>query len=300
MSEVDIKQFQHYKENLAYAGQSKNQVMDILYPEAGGTPPLVVFIHGGGWVHGGKRDASIKEIFQIVSQGYALATVEYRLSSEALWPAQIFDVKAAVRCLRGRAKELGYDADRILAWGNSAGAHLCQMLAATADREELEDLSMGDPGESSAVQGLISWYGISNILTMDTQCGWTFHGAHPIDTWREDSHASLLLGCSVEKDPARTLSACPVTYVREDFPPSLFQHGTGDRIVPFFQSVEMVNRIAQVCGRDRAKLELFDGADHGDPVIKADANIRRCLRFLDDFYGFRRQGEVTLPEIRLI
>ncbi|MCD8010648.1 MAG: alpha/beta hydrolase [Lachnospiraceae bacterium] len=297
---VSLEQFSHFLADLPYASQSPRQVLDLIYPEESSeAPPLVVFIHGGGWIHGAKREDTVKSIFKIVSQGYAVATVEYRFSDEALWPAQLFDVKAAIRFLRAHASEYGYSVDPLVVWGNSAGAALCQFLAATPDDPAMEDRTMGNVDVSSRVDGLISWYGISDMFTMDQQCEWIFHGEHLIDTASEQSHCSLVLGQSVEKDQKLTMRASAVSYVTEDFPPALFQHGTRDRVVPHFQSVEMVNRITQCCGTERAILELFEGADHGDPVIKSDENIRRCLRFLDEIYGRVPRTIGELPEIIL-
>ena len=165
--EMDMTQFRHVELDLRYADQSENQILDIIYPDEGDGPyPLVIVFHGGAFAMGHKRTHHIKSMCLPVTQGYAVATVEYRLVQEALWPAQLIDGKAAIRYLRANADKLNLDPERFAVWGNSAGGTVTQLLAVTGDREEYDDLSAGVKA-SSKVQCALAWYTISELCSAE-------------------------------------------------------------------------------------------------------------------------------------
>ena len=150
--EMDMTQFRHVEYDLKYADQSENQILDIIYPdEWEGSFPLIIVFHGGAFAMGHKRTHYISSMCQPVTQGYAVATVEYRLVQEALWPAQLIDGKAAIRYLRANAEKLNLDPERFAVWGNSAGGTVTQFLAVTGDKEGFDDLTV-DLQASSKVQ----------------------------------------------------------------------------------------------------------------------------------------------------
>lgn len=264
---IDMTQFKKVVADIPYANQSKSQVLDIVYPDKGTPPyPVIVIIHGGGWTGGDRRSSTLSAIFKASSQGYAIATIGYRLSSEALWPAQLHDAKAAIRFLRAHAAKYQLKTENILVWGISSGAHIAQMMAGTNNRLEFEDLSMGNEHESSAIQGVISWYGISNLAGL-TQAG--------------TDAADKVMGYAVRENPERAAIASPISYVDEAFPPILLVHGTADGIVPYRQSVRLYNRLTELAGNDKATLKLIEGARHGDPEIQSDKHIHEYLDFAD-------------------
>ncbi|WP_434309433.1 alpha/beta hydrolase fold domain-containing protein [Hominifimenecus sp. rT4P-3] len=277
--------------------------MDIFLPEDGAGPyPLVVVVHGGGWISGGRREACISSMFKIVSQGYAVATVDYRLAPDGQWPLQVHDVKAAIRFLRAHREKYRLNTERIVLWGNSAGAYLVQLVAATCRGHQIEDLSMGNPNESCQVDGMISWYGVSNLATQDLDmteiCG---HSVH-MHGGSMESPACQMLGCVIEENPERAVEASSIRYIAGDFVPSLIQHGTGDRLVSYRQSERLYQKIVEECGLERATLELFEGAEHGDARFKTDENIDRCIDFLDEIFwpDGRLTPRTPLPEIYLM
>lgn len=219
--------------------------LDLYLPSAGAGPaPLVVYLHGGAWKTGSRKGAGVPapwELFEfpkfgdLTRAGYAVASVDYRLTGQAQWPAQIHDAKAAVRWLRANASTYHLDPDRIAAWGDSAGGHLAAMLGVTGDRHDLEG-TVGITGPSSRVQAVADWFGPTNLLTMDEQA--------PPDglSQKHDvagSPESDLLGCVPSACPERSRSASPVSYVDKSAPPFLFQHGYSDHVVAFGQSVEL-------------------------------------------------------------
>ncbi|MCD8008964.1 MAG: S9 family peptidase, partial [Clostridiales bacterium] len=198
--------------------------------------------------------------------------------------------------LRAHSEELSLNTEKIVIWGNSAGGHLAALAAAHDVPAELEDLSMGNADCSSQVDGLLAWYGVYDLNTQRPQTKELFPERDPAEN---DASVSML----GEDTPARREAASPITYVTADYPPTLLQQGTGDVLVPYLQAVEFHDRLSAICGPDRVQLDLFPGAGHGAAEIKADANLLRCLRFLDSVYypdsscPYPRR---PLPELRYV
>ncbi|MFI6996865.1 alpha/beta hydrolase fold domain-containing protein [Nocardia sp. NPDC050175] len=218
------------------------QLLDLYLPSAhpGGPAPLVIYFHGGGFISGNRTNSgiplpwgSVADIAHALNQrGYAMASVDYRLSPQSQWPAPVFDVKAAVRWLRAHADTYGFDTTRFAAWGDSAGGYMANILGTTGDRPELEG-DGGNPGYSSRVQAVADWFGPADFTTMDSQ---SLPGGLPHD---EGSPEQQYLGCAPSKCPDRARAASPITYVSSDDPPFLLQHGVIDHLVPFGQSVQL-------------------------------------------------------------
>lgn len=212
--------------------------------------PVVVYIHGGGW-RGGSRDAGVRPLSRLAQRGYFGATVEYRLSAEARFPAQIEDCKAAIRFLRSKAKEYGIDPDRIGVWGPSAGGHLVALLGTSGDVKELE--GKGGAAEfSSRVQAVVDWFGPTDFLKM---------GKNKIDHDAANSPESLLVGGPIQENKDKVAAANPVTYVTKDDPPFLIMHGDKDDLVPLGQS-ELLHAALRTAGVE-SKLHVVPGAGHG-------------------------------------
>ena len=274
-----------------------------------GPYPLVIVFHGGAFAAGHKRTHYIKSMCLPITQGYAVATVEYRLYHEEKWPAQLIDGKAAIRYLRANAKELNLDPDRFAVWGNSAGGTVTQLLAVTGDEEDMDDLSVGVKA-SSKVNCAIAWYTISELCSAEqfgtdiadirnkTGAG---KGMMPNDGKGNDSMFTALLGYNPLLYPERTAKVSPISHVKEDCPPMLLQHGTNDLVIDYHQSSYMYEKVKAVCGEDRVELELFDNEPHGSQVIKADANIEKCIDFLDkQFFDGKNPYRKPLGKIKIV
>lgn len=221
--------------------------LDLARPEtASGPLPCIVVIHGGGW-RGGNYKQHVPQILEFAKQGFAAATVQYRLVPSARWPAQIEDVKCAVRYLRASAKLYGIDKDRIGAIGFSAGAHLSMLLGTMDPADGLEGTG-GHADQSSKVQAVVAYFGPTDLSQPD------FPAA--VQPLLQD-----LLGVSREENLAAYKAASPVSYVNEGDAPMLIYHGTKDRLVPYQQAYLMTDALtrAGVPGR----VELLLGADHG-------------------------------------
>lgn len=244
--------------DIDYAGEGNpRQTLDLYLPENadGGKPlPLIVFIHGGGWAKGDKRSGAGKLREFVGSGKYAGASLAYRLSDEAQWPAQIHDCKAGIRWLRANAEKYGIDPDKIAVWGTSAGGHLVAMLGVSHGVEELEgDLGEHD-GVSSEVNCVVNFFGPAELLTMND---------HPsvIDHLAANSPESRLVGGELSKNPDKAKNASPITWVSSDDEPSLIVHGTDDKLVPYMQSVDF-EKALEKAGVPTALLTV-KGGGHG-------------------------------------
>lgn len=260
-----------YKD-LVYAGLSDKNRLDLYVPNGAGPHPLVVWVHGGGWQSGDK--AQTPALF-LAERGYAVASVNYRLSGEAIFPAQIHDVKAAVRWLRANAADYSLDPARIAAWGSSAGGHLVALLGTSGDVAALEDLSMGNAAYSSRVRAVVDWYGATDLLQMDAQLQPPCRGNHNA----ADSAESRLIGCAIQTCPEAAARANPITYVSADDPPFLLHHGTADCTVPPGQS-QLLYAALQGASVP-ATLYQLEGAGHGGPAFSTTAVQQQVQDFLD-------------------
>ncbi|PVZ59640.1 alpha/beta hydrolase [Arthrobacter sp. H-02-3] len=247
--------------------------MDIWLPRTGGhggkgkSPvPLVLWVHGGAFQLGDRRELPptfpVNSVFsRLNAAGIACATVDYRLALEAAFPAQLHDLKAAVRYLRAHARELGIDPDRIGAWGESAGGHLAALLGLTGGREDLEG-RIGAQGPSSAVSAVVDFYGVSSLPLMppmqlpDGLLAGPMVAAVPAGMSLEPG--PMLVGGS--GDPELLEAASPLGHVSADAPPFLLIHGDSDALVPLSQSV-ILSQALDAAGV-RNEVVVVDGADH--------------------------------------
>ncbi len=246
------------KSDLAYAGtDNPRQKLDLFFPEKRVIEkplPLVVFIHGGGWRNGDKRSGLHRVAAFVESGEFVGASIGYRLSGEAIWPAQIHDCKAAIRWLRAHADEFGFDPDRIAVMGSSAGGHLVAMLGTSGDVKKLE----GDLGKhqdvSSRVNCVIDEFGPTNFLTMNDFPG-------KMDHLAKDSPESKLLGRQITEVPELVREASPITHVTKDDPPILILHGTKDPLVPYQQSVTFAEALRKA--GVTVTLQKIENGEHG-------------------------------------
>ena len=270
--------------DVPYATQSPAQRLDLYLPHREGRAvPLVVYVHGGAFAFGDKADDRLR-LESIRAHGYAVAAVNYRLSGEALFPAAVQDVKAAVRWLRANAARYGIDPDRFAAWGDSAGGHLAAMLGVTGDqRTSFDDPGLGNPGVSSAVQAVVDWYGPSDFLAMDTQAR-ASRCPEPQVHDVPDSPESVWLGAPVQTVPTRARAANPISYAAgaRVLPPFLVVHGDADCLVPHGQSQILVAALRRHEGE--VTFTLLPGVGHGGPVFDADQKPL-ALAFLDRVLG---------------
>ncbi len=269
--------------NLPYARPSPSQKLDVYLPDDGEGPfPVIIAIHGGAFMGCDKADLQVLPMLEGLKHGYAVVSINYRMSGEAKFPALVQDAKAAVRWIWANAKQYKLDPQKLAAWGGSAGGYLSTMLGTSAGITELEDLSLGNPDQPCTVQTVVAWYGPTNFLKMDEHLEASGLLAPPGFRHNEsNSPESLLFGQLITEIPEKVKAANPETYIRPGAPPFLLQHGTKDPVVPVQQSIEFAEKLEKVLGENKVTLELLEGAEHADVRFETPENVTRVLDFLD-------------------
>jgi acetyl esterase/lipase len=251
------------------------QTLDLFLLDEGEGPfPLLVHIHGGGFAIGDKRDGHIEKLLDSIKMGYAFASINYRLSGEAIFPAAVLDCRKAIRFIKANAAEYSVIPDRIAVIGGSAGGNLCAMLAMNIPK------FLGEDTESdSTVKAAIDWFGPTDFPVMDEQA--KANGVSFIDHGESDSPESLYMGKTLgEVDPAFVAKSNPMTYITDKMCPILIEHGTVDKLVPFAQSVIFYEAIRTKLGEGKAKFVPLENADHDDELFESDENMNLVWSFL--------------------
>jgi acetyl esterase/lipase len=254
--------------DLAYVESGdERQKLDLYLP--GGRPgpyPVILWIHGGQWNRPGKESHPMFPLASsFVADGFAVVSINYRFSQQAIFPAQIHDAKAAVRWLKRNAQTYGLDASKIVAWGASSGGHLAALLGTSAGVQDLGD----SDDRASRVQAVIDFFGPTDFLQMDAHRG-------PDGFIHDDpsSPESRLVGGLITEHAAAVRRASPLTYVTADDPPFLIVHGDRDVSVPHHQSEILASALTNV--GVSATLRTVGRAGHNDPAFRG-AEIRSLV-----------------------
>lgn len=254
--------------DLDYAGSGNpRQALDLYLPEkrsGEGLLPVIVFIHGGGWQGGDKNGGGARIAPYVATGKFAGASIGYRLSSEAQWPSQIHDCKAAIRWLKAHAKEYQLDPGRIAVWGTSAGGHLVAMLGVSDGVKELEGEIGAHLDQTGKVSCVVDFFGPTEMLRMGSEPGGERHNA-------PDSPESKLIGGPVLENPDKAKSASPIEHVTAGDAPHLIVHGSKDPTVPYSQSVDYEKRLESV-GVPAIFLTV-EGAGHGQGFGKSVSDM---------------------------
>lgn len=256
--------------NVAYAKvQGKALLLDLHFPQKVAHSPLIVWVHGGAWRSGSKDDMPLD---RLVKAGYTVASVNYRLSTEAKFPAQVHDIKAAIRFLRSIAPRYGYRADRIAIAGSSAGGHLAALVGVTNQHPALEGPVGENSKYSSDVHAIVDLFGPTNFMTILGQS--TAHGL----SVRKPAF-DLLLGGQPDSFPDLAKLASPTEHIDAKDPPLLMIHGDQDPQVPIAQSNELAERYRQF--RVPFEFEMIPGGGHGGKAFFDEQRQELIQRFLD-------------------
>ena len=257
--------------NLTYAKIGERELqLDLYLPEKRtGRLPVIVWVHGGAWLGGSRSNVPARVLAQL-ARGYAVASISYRFSSEAIFPAQIEDCRAAIRWLRANAATYELDADHIGAWGASAGGHLVALLGTAADAREFDKGKYLD--QSARVQAVCDFFGPTDFLQMDGPGSKMKHGG-------PKSPESLLIGGPVAQHKDKVARANPVTYVSKKSAPFLLVHGEKDPLVILGQSKLLRDALIKV-GVEVDLLVVLDGG-HGGPGFDAPDIVQRIEDFFD-------------------
>ncbi len=244
-------------------GGHERQKLDLYLPAQGKAWPLIVWVHGGAF-RAGSKDAC--PALPFLREGYAVASVNYRLSQHAIFPAQIEDCQAAIRWLKAKAAQHGIDSEHIGVWGSSAGGHLVAMLGTAGDVKDFEkgeNLKM-----SSQVHAVCDWFGPTDFTRMN-------QGGSQMDHDAPDSPESQLIGGPVQLNREKAARANPITYVSREDPPFLIMHGDQDPLVPVQQS-ELLHEALRKAGVNTT-YHVIRGAGHGGPGFNTP-EINRMVR----------------------
>ena len=264
--------------------------LDLFLPPSkfAGPRPLVIYVHGGGWVAGGPRRSAAyqdwpKVLASLAARGYVVATVSYRFSREAPFPAAIQDVKSAIRWLRANAAKYNIDPKRAAIWGQSAGGHLAALAGvscgvatlepparsepAAANVETVASTALGADQASDCVQAVVGWFGMYDFAALRPLTG---AGSGP------DSPERLFLGCGSQPCTREQQAfASPITYLDHTDPPMLLMHGSADSTVPVGQTEKFASA-AQAAGV-RVRMIIERGINHSwiGPTPAATLNTSR-------------------------
>lgn len=272
---LDRELFSPNMTDIAY-GDGADELLDIYYPPAGkgdpfpqtgGKYPVIVHIHGGGWVYGDKSMAGTAAMLRgFLDSGFAVASVRYSLAPGSIYPVQCCQVAEAVQFLKENGEKYGLRGDNVFLFGNSAGGFLA-LTAALG----------GELTKAAGIKAAAIIYGISHPGLIGTQLrALGLEGRYLTEV--PESMEGLFFGADVREICALTDAASPLNTVSADCPPLLLQHGKEDRTVPYLQSstmAEAVNRVAP----GRAKLELFEELDHSAPFFKSRDNALHIAEF---------------------
>ena len=260
-------------------------IVDIYKPATKSPKPLILYVHGGGWVGGHTRHSGAladfpKALAKLASEGFVVASLEYRLADEASFPAQLQDARAALRFLKANATKYGIDPARSGIWGGSAGGHLSSLAALSCGDASLDPKDLKAPAGSECVQAAVIWYGVFDFAALAA--------GRP---GGNDGAAVRLLRCQTVCNPSDYAPASPVTYIDAKDPPHLLIHGEGDRVVPVAQS-----RLAEAKLRESGvpvESIYIPGVDHSfigsTPATTRAATLKATNATFDFFHKVLRK-----------
>jgi acetyl esterase/lipase len=245
-----------------------NLQLDLYLPETTKPTGLIIWVHGGAWRAGSRKEVDLKGM---VGRGWAVASVDYRLSPVARFPAQIHDIKAAIRYLRARAADYNLPPSRFVIAGSSAGGHLAALVGVTNGLAALEGTVGNFTGQSSTVQAIVDLYGASNLTTILQQ-------STPLGLTMRTPALDLLLGGQPDAVPELAKLASPVFQVEASDPPLFLAHGDQDPQMPINQSHELHGAYEKL-GLP-VVFKVMHGSGHGGPAFTDDANLSLIDSFL--------------------
>ena len=261
---------QEYRDIVYATVDGKDLGMDIYVPSQVESAPLVVFVHGGRWQNGSKD--GVTPMLHLLDAGYAVASLDFRQSTEARFPAMVHDIKGGLRFLRAHAGDYGYGADRIAISGTSSGGHLAALVGVTNGHPALEGTVGGNVGVASDVQAIVSYYGASDLTTILSQSTPYGHGV------REPA-LKLLLGGLPSDVSELTRLASPVEHVDPADPPLLLMHGDRDPQMPINQSHQLEGAY-EALGLD-VYFDVVHGAAHGGDAFFDSDHWAGLIAFLN-------------------
>lgn len=292
--------------DLPYGTESEAQKLDIWLPTEGDGPfPVILSIHGGGFVACDKRQQDmIEPMLEGLNRGYAVVSINYRLIDEVVFPEPVKDVKMAIRYIKKNASKFQLDPNRIVTWGGSAGGYMALMTAVFANETLFDNEKDSNNDIPADVSAVVAWYPISDFsrLDHDLQVNSIFQDnalyevidssdeyedVFPISKRNEFPYhtegnvSARFVGGPINHLTKQVEKANPISYIHKDMPKVLLQHGSGDDILPMQQSIDFALKVNNLFGREHAKVEIFPNAIHSSVMFETKVNIGRVLDFID-------------------
>lgn len=258
--------------NIPYAKDSDTQKLDIYLPSGSGSFPVIVAIHGGAFKLGSKTGSDVKSMFEWLKHGYAIVSIDYRLSGEALFPAAINDVQSAILWIKQNGKQYNINTNKIILWWDSAGGNLAALAGTKWNTQS-----------GTNVQAVIDWFWPIYFSRMDDQFAKLWVTPKMWKTNASSSPESQYIGKTIGSLEAETLvkEASPETYISSDDPIFYIQHGSADTNIPYTQSEEFANKLIAVLWKDKVIFEKLEWASHGGDQFDAEENLTKIFQFLD-------------------
>lgn len=265
--------------NQVYGFDSERQVLDLCVPRDVSDPPLLIFMHGGGWLVGDKGKMPVGVLRNaFIKRGYAFASINYRFSNEAVYPAQVEDAVLALEYLKNNAAQYGYNPNKVVVWGVSAGGYMAKMIALGGAAEVLGR-------DVPAVSACIDWASPSDFTTIMEDMNLTYGEGQA----KSEIVGSIedMLDVPLGKEPEKQRQASPITYVSENSPPILVQHGTMDTYIPFNQSKRLALALYEKIGTN-VQFRPLKGSGHSVTEFMSKDNLKLVSKFLKEV--FKLQG----------
>jgi len=255
------------------------QTLDIYLPNEGDGPfPTVIFIHGGAWMMGDKHSPELIPFIEGVKRGYAVISVNYRLTPQIRYPDNLFDVKAAIRWVAENAETYLIDTSRTALAGVSAGAHLAMMAAFTQGQAAFEEST---PGESCRILAIVDQVGPTDLGKMQSHYDESGYPRLQPPNPNVLNPYEIIIGVKTDAIPNLLRFINPIDNVHPNIPPVFIRHGKPDPVVPYQQSFELRDRIISVAGPDMAELDFLEDASHVGPEFSSKEGVDKIFGFLD-------------------
>ena len=287
-------------ENIKYSDISESCNLDIYVPESDHPMPLLILVHGGGFFFGDKHANQPKNMYNYFRRnGYACATLNYRMGGEAPFPAAIEDVKAAVRFLRSNAELYGYDPDRFAIWGESAGGYIAAMVALSRDDEFNGVKYIGEEEGKTAsadVTALIDFYGVINMKKFREDFETAGIPKYLTDITNGKGSPDSMLDAFTQKKMAEISDEENEKYnpesriddrLKEKYFFAYIAHGNIDITVPIFQSARFAGLLKEKIGARRVVYAELENLRHGESRYFTDKNLTPVRAFLDRIFGIK-------------
>lgn len=261
--------------------------LDLYVPNNQTAPiPLIIWIHGDGWQIGSRALPADSPQLRQAGRGYAVASISYRLSGVAKFPAQIYDCKTAIRWLRANAATYNLDANKFAVWGSSPGGHLAALVGTSSASGSLEDFSTGSANQNSQVRAVLDWFGPTDLTKMDATALPCISICHNCG----DSPESRLVGCPLRNCRLKARRPNPIRYIgAANNPAFLIMHGTADCLVPPNQS-QLLHDALPAVGAN-STIRFLSGAGHGGTQFVSPEN----LALVDNFFDANLRGQSANP-----